>query len=72
MEACFCWYRGCGNTKDDVAAPKPLESAKIPILPLIIGLGCMCCPSYVVTTIDGSSDDLSTLFFTPQPALVQR
>jgi hypothetical protein len=32
----------------------------------------MCCPSYVVTTIDGSSDDLSTLFFTPQPALVQR
>ena len=38
----------------------------------MIGLGWECCPSYVVITIPGSSDERSTLFFTEHLSFVQR
>ncbi|KAH6771628.1 hypothetical protein C2S52_005701 [Perilla frutescens var. hirtella] len=53
--------------------PPPPPSSMIPKLPRgVMGQGCVCVPSYVVTTIVGSSQDLSTLFFTPHAVLVHR
>lgn len=50
-----------------------VDSGKTLILPRgITGLWWVCWPSYVVTTIEWSPDDRSTLFFTSHPAVVQR
>jgi hypothetical protein len=36
----------------------------------LAGLWCVCCPSYVVITVDGSWYDRSTRFFTPHLGVV--
>lgn len=38
----------------------------------LAGLWCVCCPSYVVITVDGSWYDRSTRFFTPHLGVVHR
>jgi hypothetical protein len=38
----------------------------------LAGLWCVCCPSYVVITVDGSWYDRSTRFFTPHFGVVHR
>lgn len=75
------WYCNCWCIRN--GAPAKLEvwsdggggggEMIIPRVPReVMGQGWVCVPSYVVTTMVGSSQDRSTLFFTPHAALVQR